>query len=123
MRNYMPGPHRRFLECLISLSNLRPYILKNAEDSPVRDAYNKAVMSVAALRDKHMQLVARYIVLASKVEPVGDENHGLNLATATSQIQSADEDSELDYHGTGGTQLMPFLKETRDATRAAGEAE
>lgn len=118
----MPGPHHRFLDLLTKLSNLRPFALSQTPDSAVRIAYNAAVQALTSLRDKHMQLVARYILLAAKVQPASNLNGRVNLATATSKIkESGPVEESKEYHGTGGTELMPFLKQTRDATRAAGD--
>jgi indoleamine 2,3-dioxygenase len=110
----MPGPHRRFLELLTKLTNIRPYALAHDEHSGVRTAYSAAAMSLSGLRSKHMQLVARYIVLASKTKPAGDDSGRVNIATVTSN-KGSDQDPE--FQGTGGTSLMPFLKQTRNATR------
>lgn len=120
MRYYMPGPHHRFLDFLTKISNLRPYVMRHSPDSAVRTAYNTAVEALTSLRDKHMQLVARYILLAAKVKPGNSANGRTNLATATTKINEKDASADnAEYHGTGGTKLMPFLKQTRDATRAA----
>lgn len=117
----MPGPHRRFLEYLTEITNVRDFAFSHHPDSAVRNAYNSAVASLVGLRDKHMQLVARYILLAAKTHPVKNSSDQVNLATATAKIKDTDQDSE--FHGTGGTSLMPFLKQTRDATRAAARYE
>ncbi|RJE20628.1 indoleamine 2,3-dioxygenase [Aspergillus sclerotialis] len=120
MRYYMPGPHHRFLDFLTKISNLRPYVMAHSPNSAVRTAYNAAVEALTSLRDKHMQLVARYILLAAKVQPGNSTNGRVNLATATTKIKENDASADnAQYHGTGGTKLMPFLKQTRDATRAA----
>lgn len=122
MRSYMPGPHHRFLDLLTNVTNIRPYAMSQSPESAVRTAFNTAVQALTSLRDKHMQLVARYILLAAKAKAAGDLNGRVNLATATSQIkESGAVEESSEYHGTGGTKLMPFLKQTRDATRAAAE--
>jgi indoleamine 2,3-dioxygenase len=118
MRFYMPGPHRRFLELLTKLTNIRPYALAHDEHSGVCTSYSAAAMSLSGLRSKHMQLVARYIVLASKTKPEGDDSDRVNIATATSKTS----DLDREFQGTGGTSLMPFLKQTRNATRECATA-
>ncbi|KAL4886934.1 Indoleamine 2,3-dioxygenase [Aspergillus karnatakaensis] len=120
MRNYMPGPHRRFLEMLTRNSNVRTYALSHKMDSPVRDAYNAAVMSLGSFRDKHIQIVTRYIIMAAKMPPPEDAPAQLNLATSTyTQMKGSDEKISEGLSGTGGTDLIPFLKATRDTTKAA----
>ncbi|KAE8349670.1 Indoleamine 2,3-dioxygenase [Aspergillus coremiiformis] len=119
MRNYMPGPHRRFLEMLARVSNIRAYALSHKPDSPVRDAYNTAVMSLGVFRDSHIQIVTRYIILAAKSKRPSNGPTQINLATlTTSKMRDSIEKVTGGIHGTGGTDLIPFLKQTRDATKA-----
>lgn len=122
MRNYMPGPHRRFLEMLTQVSNIRPYAMKHRSGSPVRDAYNTAVMTLGSFRDKHIQLVSRYIIMASKTRPIDNPQRRMettNIATATTKAAGTAEADKDVLYGTGGTDLIPFLRHTRDATKAA----
>ncbi|EAW10434.1 indoleamine 2,3-dioxygenase [Aspergillus clavatus NRRL 1] len=121
MRNYMPGPHRRFLEMLTRISNVRQYAMGHKPNTEVRDAYNTAVMAVGAFRDKHIQMVSRYIITAARTKPTHKSLVEVNLATVTaaSQAQRSDEAPAPGYSGTGGTDLIPFLKQTRDTTKAA----
>ncbi|OQD96781.1 hypothetical protein PENVUL_c087G08619 [Penicillium vulpinum] len=117
MRDYMPGPHRRFLEDLSARSNVRSFVL----DSPVqqlKDSYNAAVNELKAFRDTHIQMVTRYIVMASRrPNPVEQGKDRMNLATASSQMNEVGAKTKLS--GTGGTDLIPFLKQTRDSVQDA----
>ena len=122
MRNYMPGPHRRFLEMLTHVTNIRPYAMKHRAGSPVRDAYNTAVMTLGSFRDKHIQLVSRYIIMASKTRSIDNPQIQMgttNIATATSKATGTAETDKSVLYGTGGTDLIPFLRLTRDTTKAA----
>jgi len=119
MRNYMPGPHRRFLEMLTRLSNIRAYAMKQRPGSAVRDAYNTAAMTLGSFRDIHIQLVSRYIIMASKTKPLDDHAKKTNLATATAKHTRSTEKHKVSLTGTGGTDLIPFLRRTRDTTKAA----
>lgn len=117
----MPGPHRRFLQELSRQANVRSYAMEHATDSPVREAYNAAVLTLCSFRDAHIRLVSRYIILASKKTAVSkqtSEQAPVNLAT-TSGSASNGSHTDDEFHGTGGTDLVPFLKQTRDTTRAA----
>ncbi|UDD56640.1 hypothetical protein AFCA_004168 [Aspergillus flavus] len=119
MRNYMPGPHRRFLEMLTRVSNVRAYALSHKANSPIRDAYNAAVMSLGVFRDSHIQIVTRYIIMAAKAKPPTNESTQVNLATSTTtHMRDKNEKLTGGIHGTGGTDLIPFLKQTRDTTKA-----
>ncbi|OJJ44122.1 hypothetical protein ASPZODRAFT_145235 [Penicilliopsis zonata CBS 506.65] len=119
MRNYMPGPHRRFLELMARISNVRAYSLSHKAGSAVRDAYNEAALMLGVFRDKHIQIVSRYIIMAARTRPPIAESRQVNLATATSQMEDLRESNASGFYGTGGTVLIPFLKQTRDATKAA----
>ncbi|KAI9037888.1 indoleamine 2,3-dioxygenase [Aspergillus affinis] len=122
MRNYMPGPHHRFLDHLSQISNLRSYAMSHKANSAVRDAYNMAVMSLGRFRDSHVQMVTRYIILAAKTKhpKTKPTSVQVNLATTTStQMKDLDGKVASGLHGTGGTDLIPFLKKTRDTTKAA----
>ncbi|KAL4941828.1 hypothetical protein BDV06DRAFT_222738 [Aspergillus oleicola] len=120
MRNYMPGPHRRFLEMLTRNASVREYALSCKMGNPVRDAYNAAVMALGCFRDKHIQIVTRYIIMAAKMPPPAEAPARLNLASSTqTQMKGSDEKVSAGVSGTGGTDLIPFLKQTRDDTKAA----
>lgn len=88
--------------------------------SPVRTAYNNLVLSLTSFRDKHIQLVSRYIVMASSASTSASM-----AKTAQAQAQTSDvgpdvkERNRVRFVGTGGTDLIPFLKKTRDTTRTA----
>ncbi|KAB8239491.1 Indoleamine 2,3-dioxygenase [Aspergillus alliaceus] len=124
MRNYMPGPHRRFLEMLTRVTNVRAYALSHKADSPIRDAYNTAVMSLGVFRDSHIQIVTRYIIMAARTKPPTSGPAQVNLATSTTtQMKELNEKVTGGIHGTGGTDLIPFLKQTRDTTKATASYE
>lgn len=107
MRTYMPGPHRAFLEHVESISNIRQYASTNAD---VQVAYNEAVDELSRFRDIHIQIVTRYIINPSKKQGMA-KNAGMNLAVASTN------ESTKSLHGTGGTALLPFLKQSRDETK------
>ncbi|PWY87170.1 indoleamine 2,3-dioxygenase [Aspergillus sclerotioniger CBS 115572] len=120
MRNYMPGPHRRFLEMMARTSNVRPYVMSHKAGSALRDAYNMAAMSLGGFRDKHVRMVTRYIIMAARTPPPNHTPSQTNLATTTSTLMDkSHENITGGIRGTGGTDLIPFLKQTRDTTKAA----
>lgn len=127
VRDYMPGPHRRFLEHVAQLGSIRELAVcqpQTCQQEKLREAYQAATRVLTEFRNKHLQIVARYIVLPSK--RAAREGHGLrggekpkpklDLASAS----EATGDSE-ELTGTGGTSLLPFLKQTRDETLRAGQ--
>ena len=127
MRSYMPGPHRRFLEHVTSVANIRQYVESRRWDGSLANAYDTCLAMLRALRDKHIQMVSRYIIIKSR-ESRGNESHTTipqptkpNIATATTDIVSKHEGDvptadKKKLRGTGGTALIPFLKQARDET-------
>ncbi|KDN68951.1 putative indoleamine 2,3-dioxygenase [Colletotrichum sublineola] len=114
VRGYMPGPHKRFLEHVSRMGSIREFAKlpsSTAEQKSLREAYQVATKTMTEFRNKHLQIVTRYIVLPSKKEYIGAK---LDLASA-SVVKSEQ------LTGTGGTALMPFLKQTRDETLEAGQ--
>lgn len=111
MRNYMPRGHRLFIEQVESESNIRDYVQQFSMEEDIMTAYNTAVSKLAAFRDIHIQIVARYIIAPSR-KPLQSLSDGVNIATASSNRSSM-----TGLSGTGGTELMPFLKQSRDETR------
>lgn len=107
----MPRGHRHFLEYIESTANIRNYVQRFPTNDEIAAAYNLAVSSLAAFRDIHIRIVTRYIIGPSR-KPLNNLNGGMNLATA-----STNSGSMVELSGTGGTQLMPFLKQSRDETK------
>lgn len=108
----MPGQHRAFLREMENVSNIREYITNSPCGLEVTEAYNLAIEALRDFRSKHIKIVTRYIMIPSrKIHP--NEKGGLNLAIAS----SAKEGKEKRLRGTGGTELLPFLKQSRDETK------
>ncbi|MCJ1272309.1 hypothetical protein MMC21_000095 [Puttea exsequens] len=129
MRSYMPGPHRRFLNDVSSVANIREYVASHKKDRALSLAYDACLAMLRSLRDKHIQLVSRYIVVKSResqsharsLSPRPETNHQtqpLNLATATASkpSENGNQPASKKLRGTGGTALIPFLKQARDET-------
>ncbi|KAF2838398.1 indoleamine 2,3-dioxygenase subfamily [Patellaria atrata CBS 101060] len=123
MRKYMPGPHRRFLEHVASVANIRPYVNARRSDRALCTSYDACLAMLRALRDKHIQLVSRYIVVKSRES----RPHSRSLSPRQAQPNlipqpmnianaSSDEANSRKLRGTGGTALIPFLKQARDET-------
>lgn len=117
VREYMPGPHRRFLTHVTRMGSIRELALVPAtteEQQQLRGAYTAATDALSQFRDKHIKIVTRYIILPSKQPWTGTRK---NLASASSEWKGKE------LTGTGGTTLVPFLKQTRDETSEAGRLE
>ena len=131
MRHYMPGQHRRFVEHLASVANVRQYVESVGAESrmdagAVQDAYDACIAMLRRFRDLHLQIVSRFIIvpanakkqLASSTTTSSSSSHRPDRGIATIEAKNKKE-----IRGTGGTFLMPFLKQARDETieKAAGE--
>ncbi|KAL8736106.1 MAG: hypothetical protein Q9181_002547 [Wetmoreana brouardii] len=120
MRSYMPGPHRRFLEHVSQIANIRDFVETHRKDRALSVAYDACLAMLRSLRDKHIQLVSRYIIVKSRES----RSHVRSLSPRSApqpvknNIASASASSSPNkkLRGTGGTALIPFLKQARDET-------
>ncbi|QPG73486.1 hypothetical protein FOA43_000797 [Brettanomyces nanus] len=115
MKKYMPGKHAKFLNHLAKVNIIRDYVTSRALSHPdLLLSYNAAVAMMKTFRDKHIQIVTRYIVLqAQKSQNLGSE--GAKTIRAGLAKGRAPQKS-MQLKGTGGTALLPFLKQCRDET-------
>lgn len=107
MRQYMPREHRNFLEHLSLVSNIRDFVLKT-NDNELTLAYDACLAMLKSFRDKHIQIVTRYVVLQANKKPRAKSSV---LRSGLSKTHGKKEQK-----GTGGTSLIPFLKQCRDET-------
>lgn len=149
VRAYMPGPHRRFLEHATAaaagaartdgggggrgirdlVSRLPATEMATPEQMALRAAFQEATGALGEFRGRHLQIVARYIVIPSRQQQekrrrAADGGGGsevvVNLANAAPGERSANAKAAVGLTGTGGTELLPFLKQARDETYRAG---
>lgn len=127
MREYMPGPHRRFLQAVESVANIRDFVELNRSDRPLCVAYDACLAMLRALRDKHIQMVSRYIIVKSRESrslsrsrgessPETGPSRGPGIASIRYDRPQQGEKPKKKMRGTGGTALIPFLKQARDET-------
>ncbi|KAI9756996.1 MAG: hypothetical protein M1815_002331 [Lichina confinis] len=136
MRQYMPAPHRRFLEHMTAVANIRDYVEARRWDRGLCIAFDACLVMLRAFRDKHIQMVSRFIIVKSRESrsPVAESARlsaspsltkelALVARKSTSQSPSAVidgrapvGDGKKKLRGTGGTALIPFLKQARDET-------
>ncbi|KAL0929588.1 indoleamine-dioxygenase [Colletotrichum truncatum] len=103
MMEYMPGPHRRFLDLVSRDTSLKTHVMssEDTDQGELLTAFRRLITQMTSLRDKHLVVVARYITIPSQQS--GDKHQG----------------SE-GLRGTGNTLLMPFLKQSRNETELTG---
>jgi indoleamine 2,3-dioxygenase len=120
MRKYMPGPHRRFLEHVESVANIREYVVANRSNRALVTAFDACLAMLRTFRDKHIQMVSRYIIIKSResrshsrsLSPQQAKAQRVNIANTLNRGDSKNKN----LRGTGGTALIPFLKQARDET-------
>jgi indoleamine 2,3-dioxygenase len=141
MRRYMPGPHARFLGDVQRVANIRDFVDDHASDVQLAIAYDACLSMLRVLRDKHIAIVTRYIVVPSREVRARSRSRSpeatrrrVNLATASSRQSTAAQERRVppagagpqgiafqpekrdNLKGTGGTALISFLKQARDET-------
>ncbi|KAI1272650.1 Indoleamine 2,3-dioxygenase [Xylaria sp. FL0933] len=119
VRLYMPGPHREFLASVSQLDKIKDFVY-SAPRSPaqqqLRQSYQNATEAFGDFRQAHMQMVTRYIIVPSR-KSCPSSSSQMNLATAS---LVSNRGLRQGLTGTGGTELIPFLRATRDDTYRAG---
>lgn len=105
MQTYMPHNHRMFLTHLAANPRpLRAFVIEKS-DGPLSAAYNRVVQSLKEFRDSHMIIATLYI---------------LGPARKAAKVRATlEEESLASLKGTGGTDLVKFLKDTRTRTSEA----
>lgn len=107
MRHYLSQSQRSFLESLEKEPGLRDYIQLSGNPKWTA-AFNRVLEAYKGFRDQHIQLTTVYIIQQAIKERARTFEHPGNQGHETSPNPS--------YVGTGGTDLVQFLKQTRDET-------
>ena len=121
MRALMPRRHRDFLSALEERANIRSYVqTKRAESEtkPIVKVYEDAVLALTTFRDAHIRMATKYIAKASR-EPARPSTPGTPDKGATYGGGHAEETGKEAARGTGGQPFLPFLRQSRDDTKAA----
>jgi indoleamine 2,3-dioxygenase len=118
MRQYMPGPHARFLEDVEAIANIRAYVDSHRDNLELLTAFNEAVSALSAFRDKHIALVTRYIIIPSRMAKPANLIKRRDIASASTEM-AFEKPQTQELVGTGGTKLIPFLRTSRDETSEA----
>lgn len=126
MSAYMPAFHRSFLHHLASLhiptaTNPSPIpslrTLTVLHPAELQVSYDRAVKSMKLFRDEHMRLATVFIVSQARREPGRDTVFWAGWDEKRRSRVAAAEREKM--KGTGGTDLVTFLKLCRDRTTEA----
>lgn len=124
VRGYMPAPHRQFLqdvERMGSIRNLAGVPGYEPEQLRLREAFQTATNTLTDFRNKHLEIVTRYIIIPSRRAPL--EKSDLQVGLANTETGKPLGRVKEELTGTGGTALLPFLKHVRDETYQTGYLE
>lgn len=111
MREYMPGPHRRFLKAVGESTNIRQFVLSQDADTNVRLAYDTCISMLKNFREVHLSTIIRkYIMIPAAAERMQQSN------TLRHGLANTHEAKPKEHVGTGGTALLKFLTQCRDET-------
>ncbi|KAI2602535.1 Indoleamine 2,3-dioxygenase [Hypoxylon sp. NC1633] len=118
MRRYMPGPHARFLNDVGAVANIREFVkARAASDPPLSIAYDACLAMLRAFRDIHIAIVTRYIIVPSRENRARSRSRSPEVVRARQNLATASQNEKhKKVKGTGGTALIPFLKQARDET-------
>ncbi|KAI9150426.1 Indoleamine 2,3-dioxygenase [Paramyrothecium foliicola] len=116
MRRYMPGAHARFLGDVSRVANIREFVEDNSDDRQLCLAYDACLAMLSAFRDKHIAIVTRYIITPSREIRARSRSRSPEVARQRLNLAVASRNKEKGQRGTGGTALIPFLKQARDET-------
>ena len=108
MQTYMPKNHRSFLDHLKSSPRPLRLFVMDRNDEALSTAFNRSVLALKEFRDAHMIIAALYIL-------------GPARRAAKRRLEAAEDDGNgtrcQPLKGTGGTDLVKFLKDTRNRTK------
>nr|XP_047903269.1 indoleamine 2,3-dioxygenase 2 [Anser cygnoides] len=105
MRDYMPPPHRAFIEEICRAPSLKQHVLCSG-DTRLRAAFNRCVAALADFRSYHITIVTKYIAVAKAKAGRAEVGGWAGRPPAA-----------LEAKGTGGSHIFSFLKSVRDTTR------
>ncbi|KAG8931656.1 hypothetical protein FRC01_000991 [Tulasnella sp. 417] len=114
MEQYMPRHHRAFLQHLraANQTHVRALVAANTSSGPIgvslQAAYDEAVMALKRFRDGHIRIATLYIVSQARKNAQPPTSKGNETKPSAPVVE--------EVRGTGGTSLVPFLKECRDNT-------
>jgi indoleamine 2,3-dioxygenase len=107
----MPREHREFLDAVEKPPSIREFVESRPDDKTLVDAYNSCLQQLSNWRSRHTGIVTTHIVNpARKQKPEGAK-------PAPEEVReglSVKDESAL--QGTGGSALIPFLKQARQET-------
>ncbi|XP_019740982.1 indoleamine 2,3-dioxygenase 1 isoform X1 [Hippocampus comes] len=111
MRNYMLPSHRQLIRDISLQPSLRTFVQQHASEQ-LTEAFQECVSHLLALRSYHITVVTRFITIpASKARQRRNQSREAEAGVIGKAPVA------LQERGTGGTDIMSFLKTVRNQTR------
>ncbi|XP_064328748.1 indoleamine 2,3-dioxygenase 2-like isoform X2 [Phalacrocorax carbo] len=111
MRDYMPPPHRAFVEEIHAAPSLKEHVVSSG-DARLCAAFNQCIAALADFRSYHITIVTKYITVAADKAKARRAEPGDRAGPSAGKPPSA-----LEAKGTGGSHIFSFLKSVRDTTK------
>jgi indoleamine 2,3-dioxygenase len=118
MRGHMPGKHREFLDEVAKLPSIRTFVDANPAHEELRRAFDDCLKELRLWRGKHIAVVSKYVIRPARLAAAKSE-----VVVEAEQVNEERSDGlggmgteGGDIQGTGGSALIPFLRQTRDET-------
>ncbi|KAH7161850.1 indoleamine 2,3-dioxygenase subfamily [Dactylonectria macrodidyma] len=109
MRQYMPRKHREFLEIVSKLPSIRSFVQKKLSDEVLGRSYDDCMKQLRLWRGKHIAIVSKYIVQPARLAEDIVQN-------GQAEVDGFEAAKGEQLQGTGGSALIPFLRQSRDET-------
>ncbi|XP_062452876.1 indoleamine 2,3-dioxygenase 2-like [Rhea pennata] len=111
MRDYMPPPHRAFVEEIQRAPSLKQHVLCSGSRK-LCAAFNQCVSALTDFRTCHIAIVTKYISSAAAKARARQGEPAAGAGPPPGKPPSL-----LEAKGTGGSHIFRFLKSVRDTTR------
>ncbi|XP_063787951.1 indoleamine 2,3-dioxygenase 2 [Pseudophryne corroboree] len=102
-RQYMPPAHRGFIKWVEGMPSLPEYVMRS-EEPAILSAFNQCISALAQHRSLHIRIVSKYVNAAG-------------IRARMKKSQDGKGGQEQKERGTGGSQVLSFLKNVRDTCK------
>uniref|UniRef100_A0A3Q1BQ44 Indoleamine 2,3-dioxygenase 1 n=1 Tax=Amphiprion ocellaris TaxID=80972 RepID=A0A3Q1BQ44_AMPOC len=111
MRDYMPPAHKQLIQDISLQPSLRSFVQQQTCDR-LNQAFHHCVTKLMAMRSYHINVVSRFITV-----PAARARQLRNQSQSSEVEMVSRAPTALEEKGTGGSDIMTFLKSVRDETK------
>ena len=122
IQRYMPGKHKEFIAYV--KRNIRiDQTVKKCDNAKMTNIFNDCLKKLEQFRQIHMGIVYKYIIRMAKKDAAKEKDEEKEKDEDKDKEKDKDEDKEKEKEkkekGTGGTDLIPFLRGSIKETNQA----